>query len=561
MIGLDGQGLAYLLSTPRSGSTLLGAILGSHSQVACPPEPWFMLPLLGVRDERLAVIAPYDHDLAQRATRDFVDESLFLDASKAFATTIYRARLDQAGKRVFVDKDTRYFHIAGLLAKLFPRALHIWLQRNPLDVIASYKNTWKVTASTIFGPIFSPNSFDLTASFDILHEHFSTAPKAILLRYEDLVARPAEIVEPLCQALDIPFEGGMLAFFRNDELMTSYSTSLFGDKKIHTEAAIHAKSVGVWRDVLTADEVRASLQVLGSQPFTVMGYDDTLAEALVYAGLNEAELTPGGRRDAYLEALRSYPKCNADTLLADPSLWPEAVSYTASIGLGQAFQNVIREKEAIIERLADEADARLDHLRAADAARAQLQQELEASQAAIREKEALMQAAVREAEARLERLNAELLERGRVIDELAATAEERLRLLEAATAEAAQLRLALADRSDEINHLVDGLRRKDEVIAEVSATAEERLRIVERLAADVSTAQGATQQVAEQLGDKEQALHRLAEELQSKERVIHELAGELKNKERVIVDLAEAAEERLRLIAQLSPNPTGAHQG
>jgi O-antigen biosynthesis protein len=46
LIRPNGEGLVFLLSTPRAGSTLLAAMLGSHSRIACPPEPWLLLPLL-----------------------------------------------------------------------------------------------------------------------------------------------------------------------------------------------------------------------------------------------------------------------------------------------------------------------------------------------------------------------------------------------------------------------------------------------------------------------------------------------------------------------------------
>jgi hypothetical protein len=74
MIDNHGRSLAFLLATPRAGATLLGAILGSHSQVACPPEPWFLMPLLGLRHEHIDVVAAYDYHLARQATQAFLDD-------------------------------------------------------------------------------------------------------------------------------------------------------------------------------------------------------------------------------------------------------------------------------------------------------------------------------------------------------------------------------------------------------------------------------------------------------------------------------------------------------
>jgi len=47
----QGSNLIFILSLPRSGSTLLQRILGGHSQVHTVAEPWLMLnPLYALRE-------------------------------------------------------------------------------------------------------------------------------------------------------------------------------------------------------------------------------------------------------------------------------------------------------------------------------------------------------------------------------------------------------------------------------------------------------------------------------------------------------------------------------
>ena len=45
MIHPTGKNLVLILGQPRSGTTLLGALLESHAEVHCPPEPWLLLAL------------------------------------------------------------------------------------------------------------------------------------------------------------------------------------------------------------------------------------------------------------------------------------------------------------------------------------------------------------------------------------------------------------------------------------------------------------------------------------------------------------------------------------
>jgi hypothetical protein len=535
MIGPDGSGIAFVLTTPRSGSTLLGAILGSHSQVACPPEPWFLLPILGVPDQRLEAVAPYDHELARRATCDFVDDSLYSEASVAFAVTVYNRRLEKAGKNVFIDKGTRYFHVTQHLREMFPHAVYIWLRRNPLDVIASYKSTWNTNISELFGPVYTPNSFDVVASFDILSKHFRSVDKKHILNYEDLVLKPDDVVKDLCSTLGLEFEERMLSYFLNDELMSAYRMSEFGDRKIHTETSIHSRSVGAWRDVLTVDEVAMTLDVLGSDPFTVMGYDDVMLEALALTGRARTAISTSGRRAEYVAALAEYPECNARALLDDPSLWPRASGFTSPATLERVFRASIHEKEAMIEGLAGEAEARLSLLRESEASLSKLRQ-------ALRERDESVRSITAEAEHRLNLLNAAEAARARLdreLHEAHQSLEEKEELRRRITTEA-ERRLEMLNATEaartqfeqEVHEAHRSLEQKEELLRRITTEAARRLETLD--AARTSLAQA-----GQNLLEAHQAL-------EEKEAVL----GALHTEAELRLQLLQQSDAERRLLAQ-----------
>jgi tetratricopeptide (TPR) repeat protein len=115
-----------------------------------------------------------------------------------------------------------------------------------------------------------------------------------------------------------------------------------------------------------------------------------------------------------------------------------------------------------------------------------------------------------------------------MIAELAATAEERLQLIQRLDAEAARTREALQDLSDR-------LHEKDVMIADLTAEAEERLQIIRQLNAEAARAG--------------EMLHRLA--AQPRPEVLQRLTAQLQQKDAMIAELAATAEERLRLIQRL----------
>ena len=65
--------LLFVISPPRSGSTLLQRMIGSHSEVFTHPEPHLMTPLAHLGYYENVDKAPYDHINSAEAMRLFVE--------------------------------------------------------------------------------------------------------------------------------------------------------------------------------------------------------------------------------------------------------------------------------------------------------------------------------------------------------------------------------------------------------------------------------------------------------------------------------------------------------
>ena len=308
MVDPEGRNLIFILSTPRAGSTLLAALLGNHSQILCPPEPWLLLSLSAIRtsDNDAVIISQYDHELARKALHELADDELFCQAANTFAVTIYNSLLDQAGKQVFVDKTPRYYHILPWLEALFPLARKIWIKRNPLDVVASRKSRGFTIEESV-GDALSPYSFDTTIGFALLASYFEAdTPTKNTIRYEDLVQDPVPHVKAICEFIGLPFEENMLDYGANRDLMTTYANAAMGDERLLEHGRPHTHSIGRWRDLLIPREIREVLQTLGRNLFVRLGYGDLIEEAVARAGLNPAEIDEKGKLDRVFEQYASY---------------------------------------------------------------------------------------------------------------------------------------------------------------------------------------------------------------------------------------------------------------
>src|ERR1700675_1811743 len=94
--------LLFVIGPPRSGTTLLMRMLGSHSAIYSRPEPHLLTPLAHLGFYDTVERAPFAHLQAQRAAREVVadlprGEDDYLDACRAYTDTLYGRMLAARG--------------------------------------------------------------------------------------------------------------------------------------------------------------------------------------------------------------------------------------------------------------------------------------------------------------------------------------------------------------------------------------------------------------------------------------------------------------------------------
>lgn len=336
MVEATGECLVFVLSTPRAGSTLLGAILGNHSRVFCPNEPWLLVALQGLTQEKTTALASSNENLAAIALRDLLSPEEFIDASRAFALTVYNQKLRQARKEIFVDKTPRYSLLLPFLDQMFPASKKIWLQRNPLDVALSFAAAWDVPIAELTGETLSINSFDLTVGLHNYVNYFQGQPNTLEIRYEDLVMNPTEHVASLCEYLQIEPEDGMEQY-GSDGPLAERKQQMMGDKKIFSHSSPHASSINRWKEGLAPADVQRLIDVIGRDPFERMGYDETIrdVERLGLRFPSDSKLEARLRRLRRKARRPVYKPPPPDPLPAPPTAIPWWLKLGKSLGVAR----------------------------------------------------------------------------------------------------------------------------------------------------------------------------------------------------------------------------------
>lgn len=280
----------FILSMPRSGSTLLQRILSTHPSIATVGEPHFLVPLLyALRQE--GVYAEYNHPFTVGAIEDFLahlpgGEQAYRQAVANLAGELYSLAAT-GDETYFVDKAPRYALIAEELLETFPDATFILLWRNPLAVAASLLETyhggaWRLHRADDHLYLGLPRLLDVAGNY---------ADRVYTLRYEDLVADPKGTIGAVAALLGLEASDFDLVGAPSTELRGSVGDKM-GVVKYDT---ISRSGVDAWTKTfanpLRRAWARGYLESIGEKNLAMMGYDSVdLLAALGSGGSSRRRL-------------------------------------------------------------------------------------------------------------------------------------------------------------------------------------------------------------------------------------------------------------------------------
>jgi tetratricopeptide (TPR) repeat protein len=203
-----GERPIFIVGLPRTGTTLVERILGSHSQVHPAGELHALSEAIGTVYRR-AVPGPSAGWLAYAAALGG------LDAAAIAREYLTRTRAQRGARARFSDKHPANFFYCALILRAFPNARIVHLTRRPL---AACYAIYKARFEAAF-----PFSYDLEelGQFYVgyrrlmAHWHAILPGRILDVAYEDLVTAQEPATRRLLESLDLPFETACLDFHLN----------------------------------------------------------------------------------------------------------------------------------------------------------------------------------------------------------------------------------------------------------------------------------------------------------------------------------------------------------
>jgi len=210
---MNDRNIVFLISQPRSGSTLTQRILSAHSRIYSTAEPWLMLhPAYALKTR--GIQTDYNAGLAYNALQDVMallpgGINDYMEAISKFGTHLYGKLLEERKEDIFLDKTPRYYKIIPELLEIYPKAKFVFLVRNPAAVFVSVWKTW----ARHHQQLLAQHRDDLFQALEKITEGIkSSGGRGYVLQYETLIAQPEHQIKKLCEFLDIKFESEMLDY-------------------------------------------------------------------------------------------------------------------------------------------------------------------------------------------------------------------------------------------------------------------------------------------------------------------------------------------------------------
>ena len=244
----DGGDLVFIGGAPRSGTTLLRAIIGASSNIACGPELRVIPSLCSLTENMLR---------ASGATlaASYGVSAAHLDRQAAQAISAFlRPLKNKSGAELAAEKTpTNALHFKTL-RRLFPKARIVSIVRDGRDVVSSLMTmNWRdehtgerlpvttcpQTAASLWIASVA-NDFEMRSD-----ENFYS------LQYEDLVRDPAKEIGALFQFMKTPTPN--LALFHNRAFDALEGENEFSASRV--AEPIDTSSIGRWRADLNPDQI------------------------------------------------------------------------------------------------------------------------------------------------------------------------------------------------------------------------------------------------------------------------------------------------------------------
>ena len=260
------QSPIFIVGAPRSGTTLLSAMLSNHDLLCCGPETQFFNKVDYEKLELIFRLPNWQQQAAEYLcsitlsgqsvvslfgeTKQTIEHYL-MDCSPSI-TSLLESLCEQYTaknkKSIWVEKTPNHILHLELIRKLYPTSRIIRIMRDPRDSAHSMIDLpWT-------SDCYVENCYLWKLWFDKSKSFFEKDQNSITVRFEDLLTDPVLTLSTICQFLKIDMQESMLDT-RKTGMQVSSSAEYW---KKQVSAPLDKKRTSRWKDKLSKPEITFS---------------------------------------------------------------------------------------------------------------------------------------------------------------------------------------------------------------------------------------------------------------------------------------------------------------
>lgn len=290
----------YVAGVERTGTSLMFALLASHPGLAMTRRTnlWTYfydqfgdLAADANLDACLQLMRSYKRLVALDLDFDEIRTTFTGQPDRSYARLFaviegqYASRL---GKVRWGDKSLHTERFTAQIVDAFPRSRFVHMIRDPRDRYASVISRWKVRKG---GAGASAAEWLESARLAADNQH-AFPNNYLIVRYEDLSARPEDTMRAVCEFIGEEYDPGMLSMEGAARFREAGSNSSYGPLEVGT---ISTASIGKYREILDPGETRFMERKLAGQ-----------MKALAYQPDNQATSDLGAIRTHLRESTKFH---------------------------------------------------------------------------------------------------------------------------------------------------------------------------------------------------------------------------------------------------------------
>lgn len=264
-VGAPPKSPIFVVGAPRSGTTLLAAMLAAHPRLSCGRETHFYIALAKYDSpERLIASETWPHE-AMAFLDGLRPEGVPICEQYGLCTSEIEHRLGgqapsirailecltsyhctATGKERWIEKTPDHLAHVHEIRKHFPESPIVLIVRDPRDVALSLvKMPWQRAPRT-----FAEGLWRWKRHHDASGAFFRTDPNTHCLRYDDLVLSPETELRKLCGFLGEEFDAQMLDTSRSSRHFLSSTNSTWHR---HLGKPLQRDRLDVWKRELSPE--------------------------------------------------------------------------------------------------------------------------------------------------------------------------------------------------------------------------------------------------------------------------------------------------------------------